>query len=35
LQDESDLSIQKAKADLLETYLRILDKTQALDKWRS
>jgi len=35
LQDESDLSIQKAKADLLETYLRILDKTQALDKLRS
>ncbi|HKR57612.1 MAG TPA: Sjogren's syndrome/scleroderma autoantigen 1 family protein [Candidatus Nitrosopolaris sp.] len=35
LRDESDLSIQKAKTDLLETYLRILEKTQALDKSES
>lgn len=35
LRDERDLSIQRAKTDLLETYLRILDKTRALDKWRS
>jgi len=35
LRDESDLSIQKAKADLLDTYLRILEKTQALDKSES
>jgi uncharacterized Zn finger protein (UPF0148 family) len=35
LRDESDLSIQKAKTDLLETYLRILEKIQALDKSKS
>jgi hypothetical protein len=35
LRDESDLSIQKAKTDLLETYLRILDKIQGLDNWKT
>ena len=35
LRDENDLSIQKAKTDLLETYLRILDKIQGLDKWKN
>lgn len=28
--DEKDLSIQKQKADLLETYLRILEKMRSL-----
>ncbi|HET7149637.1 MAG TPA: Sjogren's syndrome/scleroderma autoantigen 1 family protein [Candidatus Nitrosopolaris sp.] len=31
LRDENDISAQKSKADLIETYLRILDKTAALE----
>ena len=31
LRDENDISMQKLKADLIEIYLRILEKTAALE----
>jgi len=31
LRDENDISAQKLKADLIEIYLRILEKTAALE----
>ena len=31
LRDENDISAQKLKADLIEIYLRILEKTGALE----